>query len=147
LVGDLAAQYGAEVLEAQAESPADERVRRPEEAAPVPRPDEHEHGVDYPLGADVGLEVAPALQLRRRLQAAEPWSVTIFGCRPPWHPNLTEWSEVPVAQLRYSAGTRHWSLHWADRNGRWHRYDDLDPGPVDKLLNEIEADPTCIFWG
>jgi hypothetical protein len=60
---------------------------------------------------------------------------------------VTEWSKVRVAQLRYSANTQHWSLYWADRNGRWHRYDDLDPGPVDKALNEIEADPTCIFWG
>jgi Protein of unknown function (DUF3024) len=39
------------------------------------------------------------------------------------------------------------SLYWADRNGRWHRYDDLDPGPVDSASSEIEADPTCIFWG
>ena len=52
-----------------------------------------------------------------------------------------------VAQLRYSANTNHWSRYWADRNDRWHRYDDIDPGPVDKALNEIEADPTCIFWG
>jgi hypothetical protein len=54
---------------------------------------------------------------------------------------------VRVAQLRYSANTHQWSLHWADRNGRWHRYDDLDSGPVEEALNEIEADPTCIFWG
>jgi hypothetical protein len=54
---------------------------------------------------------------------------------------------VRVAQLRYSASTCQWSLYWADRNGRWHPYDDLDSGPVDKVLNEIEADPTCIFWG
>jgi len=74
-------------------------------------------------------------------------SVTIFDCRPPWHPNLTEWSKVRVAQLRYSANTHHWSLYWADRNGRLHRYGDLDPGRVDKALNEIEADPTCIFCG
>ena len=74
-------------------------------------------------------------------------SVTIFDCRPPWHPNLTEWSKVRVAQLRYSANTHHWSLYWADRNGRWHRYYDLDPGLVDEALNEIETDPTCIFWG
>ena len=29
-------------------------------------------------------------------------SVTNFECRPPWHPNLTEWSKssrLPVAQL------------------------------------------------
>jgi hypothetical protein len=48
--------------------------------------------------------------------------------------------------LRYSADTQHWSLYWPDRNGRWHRYDDLGPCPVDKALNEIEADPTGIFW-
>ena len=52
-----------------------------------------------------------------------------------------------MAQLRYSANTHYWSLYWADRNGRWHRYDDLEPSPVDKALNEIEGDPTCIFWG
>ena len=53
-----------------------------------------------------------------------------------------------MAQLRYQRQhPHHWSLYWADRNGRWHRYDDLEPGPVDKVLNEIEADPTCIFWG
>jgi hypothetical protein len=57
-------------------------------------------------------------------------SVTIFDCRPPWHPSLAEWSKVRVAQLRYSPSTHRWSLYWADRNGRWHRYDDLDPGPV-----------------
>ena len=52
-----------------------------------------------------------------------------------------------VAQLRYSANTYHWSLYWADRNDHWHRYDDLDPGPLDTVLNEIEANPTAIFWG
>ena len=26
-------------------------------------------------------------------------------------------------------------------------YDDIDPGTVDDLLNEINDDPTCIFWG
>jgi hypothetical protein len=44
-------------------------------------------------------------------------SVTIFDCRPPWHPNLTKWSKVRVAQLRYSAKTHYWGLYWADRNG------------------------------
>jgi hypothetical protein len=48
-----------------------------------------------------------------------------------------------VAQLRYSANTHYWGLYWADRNGRWRRYEDLDPGPVDSALNEIEADPTA----
>jgi hypothetical protein len=49
--------------------------------------------------------------------------------------------------MRFDPETNLWSLYWADRNSRWHRYDDLDPGPVDELLREIAEDPTCIFWG
>jgi hypothetical protein len=74
-------------------------------------------------------------------------SVTIFDCRAPWHPELTDWSRLPVAQLRYEPASQLWTLHWADRNGRWHRYLDLESGPADKLLHEIDADPTGIFWG
>jgi hypothetical protein len=32
-------------------------------------------------------------------------SVSMCECHPPWHPDLTEWSKVRVAQLRYSADT------------------------------------------
>lgn len=74
-------------------------------------------------------------------------SVTIFDCRPLWHTNLTEWSKVRVAQLRYSSSTHDWSLYWAERNGRWHRYYDLPPDRIDHVLREIESDPTGIFWG
>ena len=74
-------------------------------------------------------------------------SVTIFDCRPPWHPDLAEWSQVRVAQLRHDPGTHLWSLYWADRNGRWHRYDDLPPCAISQALEEIERDPAAIFWG
>jgi len=52
-----------------------------------------------------------------------------------------------IPQLRCSASIHDWRLYWADRNGRWHRYDDLPPGRVDQVLREIESDPTGIFWG
>lgn len=52
-----------------------------------------------------------------------------------------------TAQLRYDPASHDWTLYWADRNSRWHRYDDIDPGTTDQLLNEINDDPTCIFWG
>jgi len=74
-------------------------------------------------------------------------SVTIFECRPPWHPNLTDWSRVPVAQLRYASGDNIWTLYWADRNARWHRYPETDPGTVQQLLDEIDHDQTGVFWG
>jgi hypothetical protein len=74
-------------------------------------------------------------------------SVTIFDCRPPWHPGLAEWSRVPVAQLRYAPDAEQWTLYWADRDSRWHLYDLIEPGSVAALLAEIDEDPTCIFWG
>jgi Protein of unknown function (DUF3024) len=89
-------------------------------------------------------------RLRRQVRieaSVRGGSVTIFDCRPSWQSNLTEWSKVRVAQLRYNASTHQWSLYWADRNGRWHRYDDLPPGPAHQVLQEIESDPTGIFWG
>ena len=53
-----------------------------------------------------------------------------------------------IAQLRYEPTSRQWILYWADRNSRWHRYDDLEPtSVVDDLINEIDRDPTCIFFG
>lgn len=52
-----------------------------------------------------------------------------------------------TAQLRYDPASHDWTLYWADRNSCWHRYDDIDPGTADELLDEINQDPTCIFWG
>ena len=75
-------------------------------------------------------------------------SVTILDCRPPWREEFTTWSRVPVAQLRYKPDVHAWTLYWADRNSRWHVYDLLEPHqPAQTLIDEIEADPTCIFWG
>lgn len=74
-------------------------------------------------------------------------SVTILECRPPWPDGEGEWTRLPFAQLRYSPASTLWSLHWADRNSRWHPYEPVEPGPIESLLAEIEDDPTCIFKG
>ncbi|MBJ6724570.1 DUF3024 domain-containing protein [Geomesophilobacter sediminis] len=74
-------------------------------------------------------------------------SVTIIESRPHYCEN-DRWVEVPVAQFRFSPEQRLWSLYWADRNLRWHPYEGLDPDPkIETLLQEIDRDPTCIFWG
>lgn len=53
-----------------------------------------------------------------------------------------------VARLRYTATRRDWTLYWCDRNGRFRRYELLRPQPsIQRLMDEIDRDPTCIFWG
>lgn len=76
-------------------------------------------------------------------------SVTILEARPPWKEELgPEWTKLRVAQLRYDSDSGRWALHWPDRNGRWHPYDEVPATPdVQELLAEIDRDPTNIFWG
>ena len=75
-------------------------------------------------------------------------SVTIFENRAPWHPDMREWTSMAIAQIRYEAKTGEWTLYCADRNDKWHEYYDMDPTKdIDKILVEINEDPTGIFWG
>jgi len=75
-------------------------------------------------------------------------SVTIFKNRAPWRPDMQEWTSMAVAQMRYDNKTGEWTLYCADRNDKWHKYLDFNPTKnIDKLLAEIDKDPTGIFWG
>lgn len=78
-----------------------------------------------------------------------PRHLTIVDRRPPWTAAAgTEWSSVPVARLRYTAADAAWTLYWADRNSNFHVYDRVRASRhIQTLLDEIERDPTCIFWG
>jgi hypothetical protein len=59
-----------------------------------------------------------------------------------------EWTRSPIARLRYVQRTGVWTLYWRDRNARWHRYDRVGPSArIEVLLDELDGDPTCIFWG
>ncbi len=76
-------------------------------------------------------------------------AITIVECRPPWAEDLgPEWSRCPIVRLRYTQTRREWQIYWCDSNSKFHVYDLVPPTPdIDRLLAEIEADPTCIFWG
>ena len=78
-----------------------------------------------------------------------PRHLTVIERRAPWREDFgPEWTSVPIARLRYTAGTQLWTLFWRDRNLRFHAYDSLAPSPnVEDLLAELDRDPTCIFWG
>jgi hypothetical protein len=74
-------------------------------------------------------------------------SVTLFEERPDFIDKNT-WIEITVAQFRYHPSNKKWSLYYRDRNSRWHEYWDIDSDPdLDVLLQEVNEDPTGIFWG
>jgi hypothetical protein len=76
-------------------------------------------------------------------------TVTIVECRPAWPgEGGLGWSDNPQARIKYDETTAAWTLYWFDRNSRSHYYDLLDQHqPIQRILDEIERDPTCIFWG
>ena len=76
-------------------------------------------------------------------------TITILECRPPWRPEYgPDWSRFPIARLRYTKSRNRWSLYRRDSNLEFHEYDLADPSPdVQDLLDEIDRDPTNIFWG
>lgn len=94
----------------------------------------------------VPVEARSEIRVEHRVRGK---TVTIVECRPPWHEDLEpEWSESPQARMKYDETTRAWTLYWLDRNSKAHRYDLLDPDqPIARILEEIESDPTAIFWG
>ena len=54
---------------------------------------------------------------------------------------------MPIAQLRYDDGGL-WTLHFGDRYGSWTLCFDLAARQsIDVITAELEADPTCVFWG
>ncbi|WP_035055615.1 DUF3024 domain-containing protein [Desulfuromonas sp. TF] len=56
--------------------------------------------------------------------------------------------EIPVAQFRYDPADNLWTLYCSDRNSRWHPDMEIDPvKDFDRLLQEIDRDPTGIYWG
>jgi len=53
----------------------------------------------------------------------------------------------PVARFRFSHELGQWTLHYLDREQRWHFY--LNVGPsldLGKLLQHLDSDPLHLFW-
>ena len=76
-------------------------------------------------------------------------AVTIVERRAPWREDFgPQWTTLPIARLRYTVKTGAWTLYWRDRDQRWHRYDRIAPtADILALLDEVDRDPTGIFWG
>ncbi|HXH56118.1 DUF3024 domain-containing protein [Iamia sp.] len=53
----------------------------------------------------------------------DPRALTILDCRPPWREDFGPgWTRQEIARLRYTGSSGVWTLHWPDRNSKFHRY-------------------------
>jgi hypothetical protein len=76
-----------------------------------------------------------------------PRHLTIVEARAPWD-GRPDWIRESVARLAWTAKTGTWSLRWRDRNQKFHEYDRARPSAhIRPLLEELDRDPTAIFWG
>ncbi len=89
-----------------------------------------------PLADEVALEVS-----------VKGKRVTIQERRPVFEGAPGEWDTIPIAQLRYE-GEGTWTLYFGDRYCAWTIYFDLEPKQsIDVIIDELDSDPTCVFWG
>ena len=59
-----------------------------------------------------------------------------------------EWRERPVAKFTFVQGRRLWRLFCRHRDLKCHAYHRVaTAGEFEILLREVDADPTCVFWG
>lgn len=74
-------------------------------------------------------------------------NVTLLEIRPVWN-DPSQFTHMPVAQLRFENDDLKWTLYCCDRNSKWHIYKNVKATTnIDTLIKEIDADPTGIFWG
>lgn len=92
--------------------------------------------------------VAPQFRTKIRVEyRIRGDEVTLYESRPGYN-DPSRWYSTSIARFKKEPATNLWSLYWADRSDKWHRY---EPAPshadIDTLLTEVDRDPTGIFWG
>ena len=104
--------------------------------------------VDKKLSAYCERKIPPQVRDKVRLSyKIRGNSVTLYEKRPSFlDPAI--WTETAIAQFRFDQDSGKWMLYCSDRNSKWHESPDFAPdADLDALLKEVDADPTCIFWG
>ena len=115
----------------------------------MPLPAAAEGQVEKKLDAFIAKRMKPQFADKIRLSYTfRGNSVTIWENRAPWTSSMTIWTTSAVAQLRYNPKAQTWMLYCRDRNGRWHKDENLAPVKnIDPILAELDSDPTGIYWG
>lgn len=94
--------------------------------------------------ARVPAAVRNKVRIGFRIKGSE---VVLLEERPAFQPPH-EWREMAVAKFKWVATQSLWRLYCQHRDLRWHEYEALPAArSFDRLLDEVAADPTGIFWG
>ena len=73
--------------------------------------------------------------------------VIIFERRPKWD-NPKEWTELPVAKLKFIRSANKWRLYWQRADLKWHEYPGQSSSDrINDLVREVDADPLACFFG
>jgi hypothetical protein len=60
----------------------------------------------------------------------------------------SQWTKGKIAQFRYDPDNNKWTLYWWRHTGKWYKYEEIKPqNDLQKLVDEVDKDPTAIFWG
>lgn len=70
----------------------------------------------------------------RLTYAVKGHEVVIVERRPRWD-NQTEWTEMPVAKLKFIRSANKWRLYWMRADMKWHEYPGLSSS---NSLNELQ---------
>lgn len=74
-------------------------------------------------------------------------NVTLYEERP-FYADPSRWTKMQVAQFRFDPKSKKWSLYCKYRDERWHEHiDNIPTTNFRDLLDEVDEDPTGIFWG
>ena len=75
------------------------------------------------------------------------YDVKIFESRP-CSISSQLWVENPIVKFHYDPDTLRWHLYSMGGSGKWEKYPELkSTNHLKALIEEIEKDPYCVFWG
>jgi len=73
--------------------------------------------------------------------------IVIVERRPRWD-NQSEWTESPVAKLKFIRTAAKWRLYWMRADMKWHEYPGRSSSNrLEDLVQEIDDDPLACFFG
>jgi len=87
--------------------------------------------------------ISNQVQLQHEIRGSR---VTLTEARPLFiDPAI--WNVIKIAQFEYSPESLNWTLYWYDRKNRRQPYPTArNSDTLEKLVLEVNSDPTGIFW-